>query len=162
MIIQIGYWCITFFAIKTANLANKGIYDEKKFVRLTPWKCFAPCEALGECARKDAIEGCLEGTLLLTREPRLSWPCRSLLSLNRDTFINLAFGVLKIVRFSFQRALTNVIYFIIKKKLVESLPNCRVRRSCLESAKTVMRQESLLYELLKLVFISTYFFELKS
>lgn len=85
------------------------VSEWKKPVRLTLccewWECFAPCEAFGEWALKDAIEGCLEGTRTLALEPRLSCACKSLFSLNSETFISLALGVLKIVRFSRQRAL---------------------------------------------------------
>lgn len=65
----------------------------------------APCEAFGEWALKEAIEGCLDGIRTLALEPRLSPVCKSLFSLNSETFINRVLGVLKMVRFSRQRAL---------------------------------------------------------
>jgi hypothetical protein len=72
-------------------------------------KCsFIPClpiEAFGECGRNEAMLGCLDGILTDIRDPRRSPPCSNLLSRNNDTFINLGFGVLNIVRFSRQRAL---------------------------------------------------------
>lgn len=49
--------------------------------------------------------GWRDGIRIDIREPRRSWLCISLLSRNRDTFIKRGFGVLKMVRFSRQRAL---------------------------------------------------------
>lgn len=66
-----------------------------------------PSDGLGECGRNEAMLGWRDGALTDIREPRRSWPCSSLLSRNRETFIRRGFGVLNIVRFSRQRALSD-------------------------------------------------------
>lgn len=69
------------------------------------YKPVLPSDGFGEWGRKEAMLGCREGARTDILEPRRSCPCSSLLSRNRETFIRRGFGVLKMVRFSRQRAL---------------------------------------------------------
>lgn len=69
------------------------------------YKPLLPNDGFGECGLSEAILGCLDGARTDIFEPRRSCPCNNLLSRNSDTFIRRGFGVLKIVRFSRQRAL---------------------------------------------------------
>lgn len=69
------------------------------------YKPVLPSDGFGEWGRSDAMLGCRDGARTDIREPRRSWPWRSLLSRSRETFIRRGFGVLKMVRFSRQRAL---------------------------------------------------------
>lgn len=87
------------------TISDKDSAESRQHYKIKfPLQCL-PNDALGECGRNDAMLGCRDGILTDIRDPRRSPPCKSLLSRNSDTFINLGFGVLKMVRFSRQRAL---------------------------------------------------------
>lgn len=64
-----------------------------------------PNDGFGEWGRSDAILGCRDGIRTDILDPLRSWPCNNLFSLNKETFIKRGLGVLKMVRFSRQRAL---------------------------------------------------------
>lgn len=78
---------------------------EVRAILFMEYKPVLPSDGFGEWGRSDAMLGCRDGARTDILEPRRSWPCSSLLSRSRETFIRRGFGVLKMVRFSRQRAL---------------------------------------------------------
>lgn len=78
---------------------------EVRAILFMEYKPVLPSDGFGEWGRSDAMLGCRDGARTDILEPRRSWPWRSLLSRSSETFIRRGFGVLKMVRFSRQRAL---------------------------------------------------------
>jgi len=69
------------------------------------YKPVLPSDGLGEWGLREAMLGCRDGARTDILDPRRSWPWSNLLSRSRETFIRRGLGVLKMVRFSRQRAL---------------------------------------------------------
>lgn len=90
-------------AVGDLNIADLRDVAEWPLLALEPLRD----PGMGECALRSCWLACRDGGRMLTREPRRSWECNSLESLNKDTFIRRGFGVLKIVRFSLHLALLN-------------------------------------------------------